>query len=68
MTDDMADLVSGAVDALLRPGPGPYPGVRSEILDLNPAFLPHARASLVVWPGLAKCREFLEAKTLLQPA
>lgn len=67
-TDDMADLVGGAVDALLRPGPGPYPGMHSEILDLNPAFMPHARASLVVWPGLAKCREFLKAKMLLQPA
>jgi LysR family glycine cleavage system transcriptional activator len=65
-TDDMADLLSGAVDALLRPGLGPYPGMHSEMLDLNPAFMPHARASLVIWPGLAKCREFLKAKTLLQ--
>jgi LysR family glycine cleavage system transcriptional activator len=67
-TDDMADLLSGAVDALLRPGSGPYPGMHAEMLDLNPAFMPHAGASLVIWPGLAKCREFLKAKTLLQPA
>lgn len=66
-TDDMADLIGGALDALLRPGPGPYPGMHSEVLDLHPAFMPHARASLVVWPGLARCREFLKAKTLLQP-
>lgn len=67
-TDDVADLFGGAVDALLRPGPGPYPGMYSEVLDLNSAFLPHARASLVVWPGLTNCREFRKAKALLQPA
>lgn len=67
-TDNVADLLGGAIDALLRPGPGPYPGMHSETLDLHSAFVPHARASLVVWPGLAKCREFRKAKTLLQPA
>jgi LysR family glycine cleavage system transcriptional activator len=64
-TDDVADLLSGALDALLRPGPGPYPGMHAEVLDLHRAFAPHSQASLVVWPGLAKCREFLKTKSLL---
>ncbi len=64
-TDDVADLFSGALDALLRPGPGPYPGMHAEVLDLHRLFSPHSRASLVVWPGLAKCREFLKARLLL---
>ncbi|MEH2540430.1 MULTISPECIES: LysR family transcriptional regulator [unclassified Bradyrhizobium] len=64
-TDDVADLLSGALDAILRPGPGPYPGMHAELLNLHQAFLPHAQASLVVWPGLAKCREFLKTRSLL---
>lgn len=64
-TDEVADLFSGALDALLRPGPGPYPGMHTEVLDLHAAFLPHTKASFVVWPGLARCREVLRTKALL---
>jgi LysR family glycine cleavage system transcriptional activator len=65
-TDDVANLLSGALDAILRPGPGPYPGMHAEVLNLHRAFSPHSHASLVVWPGLAKCREFLKARSLLR--
>jgi LysR family glycine cleavage system transcriptional activator len=65
-TDDVANLLSGALDALLRPGPGPYPGMHAEVLNLHQAFSPHSQASLVVWPGLAKCREFLKTRSLLR--
>jgi LysR family transcriptional regulator, glycine cleavage system transcriptional activator len=64
-TDDVAQLLGGALDAILRPGPGPYPGMHAEVLDLHQAFRPHTQASLVVWPGLAKCREFLQTRSLL---
>jgi LysR family transcriptional regulator, glycine cleavage system transcriptional activator len=64
-TDDVSDLLSGALDAILRPGPGPYPGMHTEVLNLHRVFSPHSRASLVVWPGLAKCREFLKTRSLL---
>lgn len=65
-TDDVSSLLSGALDAILRPGPGPYPGMHTEVLSLHRAFSPHAQASLVVWPGLAKCREFLKTRSLLR--
>lgn len=67
-TDDVADLMGGAVDALLRPAPGPYPGMHAETIALHHAFAPHREATLVVWPGLARCREFLKVKSLLEPA
>ena len=64
-TDDVADLMDGSLDALLRPGAGPYPGLHAERLKLHAAFKPHREASLIVWPGLAQCREFLKVKALL---
>jgi LysR family glycine cleavage system transcriptional activator len=64
-TDDVADLLAGRLDALLRPGPGPYPGLHAEVLALAPGFGAHKKASLVVWPGLARCREFTRARALL---
>lgn len=64
-TDDPADLLSGAVDALLRPVSGSYPGMHAETIMLHDAFVPHREATLVVWPGLARCREFLKVKSLL---
>lgn len=64
-SDDVGDLLSGALDALLRPGRGPYPGLHAEALDLHPAFAPHTRATLVLWPGLAQCREVQRARTIL---
>ena len=64
-TDDVADLLAGRLDALLRPGSGPYPGLHAEVLALAPGFGAHKKASLVVWPGLARCREFTRARVLL---
>jgi LysR family glycine cleavage system transcriptional activator len=64
-TDDMAELLNGSLDALLRPGGGRYPGMHAEVLSLNGGFAPHHQAALIVWPGLAQCREFLKVKALL---
>jgi len=64
-TDDVAQLLNGGIDALLRLGPGPYPGLHHEALQLHTVFAPHREAVLVVWPGLARCREFLQARALL---
>jgi LysR family glycine cleavage system transcriptional activator len=64
-TDDLADLVGGSLDAMLRPGAGPYPGMHVERLTLIAAFAPHRQAALIVWPGLASCRELLKVKALL---
>src|SRR6202042_2207310 len=57
-------LRAGRLDALLRPGPGPYPGLHAEVLALAPGFGAHKKAWLVVWPGLARCREFTRARAL----
>lgn len=64
-TDEVADLLAGRLDALLRPGPGPYPGLHAEVLSLAPAFGVLKKATLVVWPGLARCREFTRTRALL---
>lgn len=64
-TDEVADLIGGKLDALLRPGPGPYPGMHAERITLPSDFAPHRQAWLVVWPGLAHCRELVKAKALL---
>ncbi len=64
-TDDLADLMDGSLDAMLRPGAGPYPGMHAERLTLSAAFAPHRQAALIVWPGLAGCRAFLKVKALL---
>ena len=64
-TDNVADLLDGGLDALLRPNAGPYPGLHAERLKLHDAFKPHREASFVVWPGLAECREVLKVKALL---
>lgn len=64
-TDDVADLLAGRLDALLRPGPGPYPGLHAEMILLATGFGTHKKAALVVWPGLAECREFVRVRTLL---
>jgi len=64
-TDAVADLLDGGLDALLRPGAGPYPGLHAERLKLSEAFRPHREASFIVWPGLSECREVLKLKALL---
>lgn len=65
-TDEVARLLDGSLDALLRPGAGPYPGMHAETVTLTEAFAPHVNASLIVWPGLAQCRQYLKAKSLLE--
>jgi len=67
-TDEVARLLDGSLDALLRPGAGPYPGMHAETVTLRQAFAPHVNASLIVWPGLAQCRQYLKAKSLLEEA
>ena len=37
----------------------------AEVLALAPGFGAHKKAWLVVWPGLARCREFTRARALL---
>ena len=64
-TDAVSDLLDGGLDALLRPGVGPYPGLHAERLKLSEAFRPHREASFIVWPGLSECREVLKLKALL---
>ena len=65
-TDEVARLLDGSLDALLRPGAGPYPGMHAETVTLRQDFAPHVNASLIVWPGLAQCRQYLKAKSLLE--
>ena len=64
-TDEVAELLAGRLDALLRPGPGPYPGLHAEALVLAPGFDDARTAFLIVWPGLARCREFIRTRALL---
>lgn len=64
-TDEIAELLAGRIDALLRPGPGPYPGLHAERIVLAPGFKGAETAFLVVWPGLAHCRDFVRTRALL---
>jgi LysR family glycine cleavage system transcriptional activator len=64
ITDDVADLLAGGLDALLRPAGGRYPGMHAETLMLVPAFA-RREASLIVWPGFAGCRELTMLRTFL---
>lgn len=64
-TDDVADLLSGALDALVRPGPGPYPGLHAEELALTDTSGASRSAMLVTWPGLAQCREVAALRRVL---
>ena len=64
-TEDMALLIDGSLDAMLRPGPGSYPGLHAETLALHEAFAPNEEAALIVHPGLARCREVTAVKELL---
>ncbi len=63
--DDVALLLDGSLDALLRLGDGPYPGLHAERVVLRDAFVPCDEATLVVQPGLATCREYRATKKLL---
>ncbi|AWK86898.1 LysR family transcriptional regulator [Azospirillum thermophilum] len=64
-SDDVAELLSGGLDALLRPAPASHPGMHVETLTLADGFAPHREAVLILWPGLARCREVRKVKALL---
>lgn len=66
-SDDVGELLSGSLDAILRPGRGPHPGFHTEVLALHPAFAPHDHARLILWPGMAGCREVERTKAFLAP-
>jgi LysR family glycine cleavage system transcriptional activator len=55
-TDDVAALMAGKLDALLRPAGGTYPGFHSLSFELATAKGSES-AVLVSVPGLAGCRE-----------
>lgn len=57
VTDDVALLREGRVDALLRVGRGPYPLFHVEHLTFAETFCGVAAGTLVTQPGLAGCRE-----------
>lgn len=67
-SEDLADLLNGRLDALLRPPGGSHPGLHGERLRLHEAFAPHREALLLTWPGLARCRELVKARALLSGA
>ncbi|MBV9834263.1 MAG: LysR family transcriptional regulator [Alphaproteobacteria bacterium] len=56
-SDDVAALMAGKLDALLRPAGGTYPGFHSVRFELATATGGSASADLVSVPGLAGCRE-----------
>jgi LysR family glycine cleavage system transcriptional activator len=56
-SDDIATLMAGKLDALLRPAGGTYPGFHSLRFEISTAKGGHASADLVSVPGLAGCRE-----------
>lgn len=51
--DDLALLVDGRVDVLLRPAGGTYPGLHAERIELRDG----GTADIVTLPGLAGCSE-----------
>jgi LysR family glycine cleavage system transcriptional activator len=61
----VAQLSDGSVDAILRLSSNSCPGMHVEPIRLREGFGPQRQASLVVWPGLRQCREYLKVKALL---
>jgi LysR family glycine cleavage system transcriptional activator len=55
--DDLALLVEGRADALLRPAGGTYPGFHAERVELRRDGGKTTPADLITVPGLAGCRE-----------
>jgi LysR family glycine cleavage system transcriptional activator len=55
--DDLALLVEGRVDALLRPAGGAYPGFHAERVELRRDGGTTTPADIITVPGLAGCRE-----------
>jgi LysR family transcriptional regulator, glycine cleavage system transcriptional activator len=57
ITDDLAELMNGKLDALLRPSGGAHPGFNVERIDLTGVDGAPTSVSLVTLPGLAGCHE-----------
>jgi LysR family glycine cleavage system transcriptional activator len=55
--NDLALLMEGRVDALLRPAGGTYPGFYAERIELRRNRGVPALADIITVPGLAGCRE-----------
>jgi LysR family transcriptional regulator, glycine cleavage system transcriptional activator len=55
--DDLALLVEGRADALLRPAGGAYPGFHAERVELRCDGGTTTPADIITVPGLAGCRE-----------
>jgi LysR family glycine cleavage system transcriptional activator len=55
--DDLALLIEGRVDALLRPAGGSYPGFHAERIELRRNRSTTAPADIITVPGLAGCKE-----------
>jgi LysR family glycine cleavage system transcriptional activator len=66
VSDDLAGLLAGQFDALLRAAGGTYPGFHSERVDLRTTEGTAETAVLVTVPGLAGCREHSAVVKLLR--
>jgi LysR family glycine cleavage system transcriptional activator len=55
--DDLALLIEGRVEALLRPAGGTYPGFHAERIELRGDGGTTTPADVITVPGLAGCRE-----------
>jgi LysR family glycine cleavage system transcriptional activator len=55
--DDLALLIEGRVEALLRPAGGSYPGFHAERIELRGDDGTTTPADVITVPGLAGCRE-----------
>jgi LysR family transcriptional regulator, glycine cleavage system transcriptional activator len=55
--DDLALLIDGRADALLRPAGGIYPGFHAERIELRRDRGTTAAADIITVPGLAGCKE-----------
>jgi LysR family glycine cleavage system transcriptional activator len=57
VTDDVAELLNGKLDVMLRSSAGSYPGLHVDHLALSGANGTQTPAVLLTLPGLAGCRE-----------
>jgi LysR family glycine cleavage system transcriptional activator len=57
VTDDLADLLNGKLDAMLRTSGGSHPGLHVDRLVLAGADGTPTPVVLLTHPGLAGCRE-----------
>ena len=64
--DDLALLIAGQVDALLRPTGGTYPGFHAQRVRLRRATNTTTLADIITVPGLAGCREYQALLRLLK--